>query len=150
MYICMVMLSDFNYIVTKLESFSMNTYIHIYTGVMNLRSIATNTALIITWNPTFDASKCGPVLYYTVTATSLADDNDRNTIVVWGTRAELSDLMNGINYTISVAAVNRAGTGPSSMITLSGNEGIMFMNNSYKYVRMCLLCLYVYVDISYG
>ena len=93
---------------------------------MNLRNIATNTAVIITWNPTFDASDCGPVLYYTVTATSLADDNDRNTIVVWGTIAELSDLMNGIDYTISVAAVNRAGTGPSSMINvtaLSGNEG---------------------------
>ena len=93
---------------------------------MNLRNIATNTAIIITWSPTFDASHCGPVLYYTVTATSLADDNDRNTIVVWGTRAELSDLINGISYTISVAAVNREGTRPSSMInvtTLSGNEG---------------------------
>ena len=93
---------------------------------MNLRSIATDTTVIITWNPTFDASDCGPVLYYTLTATSLADDNDRNTIVVWGIRAELSDLINGISYTISVAAVNRAGTGPSSMITvtaLSGNEG---------------------------
>ena len=93
---------------------------------MNLRNIATNTTIIITWNPTFDASHCGPVLYYTVTATSLADDNDRNTSVVWGTRAELSDLINGISYTISVAAVNRVGTGPSSMINvtaLSGNEG---------------------------
>ena len=92
---------------------------------MNLRNITTNTAVIITWNSTFDASDCGPVLYYTVTATSLTDDSDRNTIVVWGTRAELSDLINGINYIISVAAVNRAGTGPSSMInvtTLSGNE----------------------------
>ena len=105
----------------------MNTYIHThYAGVMNLRNIATNTAVIITWNSTFDASDCGPVLYYTVTVTSLADNSDRNTIVVWGTRAELSDLINGISYTISVAAVNRAGTGPSSMInvtTLSGNEG---------------------------
>ena len=93
---------------------------------MNLRNTATSTTVIITWNPTFDASDCGPVLYYTVTATSLADNSDRNTIVVWGARAELSDLMNGINYTISVAAVNRAGTGPPSIINvaaLSGNEG---------------------------
>ena len=101
------------------------THTH-YAGVMNLWNIATNITTIITWNSTFDASYCGPVLYYTVTATSLADDSDRNTIVVWGTRTKLPDLINGKSYIISVAAVNRAGTGPSSMInvtTLSGNEG---------------------------
>ena len=93
---------------------------------MNLRNIATNTTTIITWNSTFNASYYGPVLYYTVTATSLADDNDRNTIVVWGTRTKLPDLINGKSYIINVAAVNRIDTGPSLMInvtTLSGNEG---------------------------
>ena len=95
----------------------MNThirYLHTHTGVLNLRYTATtNTVVIITWNPTFDVSDCGPVLYYTLTATSLADVSDRNTIV-WGPRTEFSDLINGTNYNISVAAVNRAGSGPLS------------------------------------
>ena len=86
-----------------------------------MRYATTNAAVIITWNPTFDASDCGPVLYYTVTATSLADVSDRST-VVWGPRAELSNLLNGTNYNISVAAVNRAGSGPSStVIVVTGN-----------------------------
>ena len=86
-----------------------------------MRYTATNTEITITWNPTFDVSDCGSVLYYTVTVTSLADDSDRNTIVVWGPRAEFSDLINDINYNISVAAVNRAGSGPSSTIIVTSN-----------------------------
>ena len=76
-----------------------------------MKYIATNTTMI-TWDPA-DSPNCGPILYYTVTATNLTDASDRNTIVVWGPRAEFS---NDFNYTISVAAVNRAGSGPSSII----------------------------------
>ena len=95
------------------------TYIH-HVGVLNLRHTTSNTAIIITWDPIIGASNCGPVLYYTVTATSLADDKDRKTIV-WGTRDEFSDLINGINYNISVAAVNKIGSGSSSTIVVTSN-----------------------------
>ena len=88
-----------------------------------MRYTATNTEIIITWDPSFDVSDCGPLLYNTVTVTSSADDSDRNTIVVWGPRAEFSDLINDINYNISVAAVNRAGSGPSSIIIVTSDGG---------------------------
>ena len=92
-----------------------------HTGVLNLRNTATsNTAIIITWDPADSPDDCGPILYYTVTTTSLADARDRNTIV-WGPRAEFSDLINGTEYTISVAAINRAGSGPSSTMNVTGN-----------------------------
>ena len=86
---------------------------------MNLRHITTDTTIIITWDPADSPGDCGPVLYYTVTATSLADASDRNTIV-WGPRAEFSDLINGTNYNISITAVNRAGSGLSSTIIVTG------------------------------
>ena len=110
----------------------MNGYIYTYIGVSNLRNTATtNTTIIITWNPAISPSDCGPVLYYTVTATSLADASDRNIIVTSQTIAGLSGLRNGTSYTISVAAVNRVGSGPSSTIIVRGNtigkQFLMFM-----------------------
>ena len=70
------------------------------------------------WDPA-DSPNCGPVLYYTVTIVNSVDDNDRNTIESSGTRAEFSNLVNGTNYTFSVAAVNRAGTGATSRIIVA-------------------------------
>ena len=81
----------------------------------------TNATITITWDPTVSPSDCGPVLYYTLTATSLADASDRIIIVTSQTVAVFSSLMNGTLYNISVAAVNRAGSGPSSTIIVTGN-----------------------------
>ena len=122
---------DFNYIATKFGS-SMNAYIYTYIGVSNLRNIATtNTTITITWDPAISPSDCGPVLYYNVIAASLADASDRDTIVTSQTIAGLSGLRNGTSYNISVAAVNRAGSGPSSTIIVTGNsigkEFLMFV-----------------------
>ena len=103
-----------------------------------MRYATTNAAVIITWNPTFDVSDCGPVLYYTVTATSLADVNDRNTIV-WGPRAEFSNLLNDTEYKISVAAVNRAGSGPSSTIIVTNERRGSYVNNMCKLIIMCTI-----------
>ena len=87
---------------------------------MNLNATTGNTTIIITWDPANSHRDCGPV-HYTVTAINLADVSDRNTIVVWGPRAEFSNLINSTNYNISVAAVNRAGSGLSSTIIVTGN-----------------------------
>ena len=88
----------------------------------NLRdSATTNTTITITWDPAVSPDDCGPVLYYNVIATSLADASDRNTIVTSQTIAGLSGLRNGTSYNVSVAAVNRAGSGPSSTIIVTGN-----------------------------
>ena len=103
--------------------FSMNTLIHTI-GVMNLRNITTDTTITITWDPADSPSGCEPVFYYTVTVVNLANNNVRNPITEWRLRAEFSDLINGTNYTISVAAVNRAGSGPSLAINVTGNIGM--------------------------
>ena len=97
-----------------------------------MRSTATNMTIIITWDPAVSPDDCGPVLSHTVTATSLADDTVRSPNRLNQTGAKFSDLINGINYTISVAAFNRAGTGPSSTINVTGNAiGKYAMFNVY-------------------
>ena len=100
-------------------------YILICVGVPNLRSISiTNSTITVQWDSVIP-SDCGPILYYTVTAVISADASDRNTMEKRQTTAEFSNLRNGTSYNISVAAVNRVDTGPSSVITvntLTGNE----------------------------
>ena len=96
--------------------------VHIYVGVSNLRNSMTTNATIIEWNSANSPSDCGPVLYYTVIAVSLVNATDVNNMEqVEGTRAVFSNLKNGTNYNISVAGVNRVGTGPVSTIIVTGN-----------------------------
>ena len=90
-------------------------YLLTHVGVQNLRNSSTATEIIIEWDSPDGPSNCGPVFYYIVTIVG------RNAMNTFEERAEFSDLINGTNYTISVAAVNRAGTGPTSMITVTGN-----------------------------
>ena len=93
----------------------------------NLRSsITTNSTITIQWDPADSPSDCGPVFYYNVTIVNLCNAPDMNTIITNQTRAKFSNLRNGNSYTIGVAAVNRAGSGPSLVITvttLTDNEG---------------------------
>ena len=87
----------------------------------------TRNTITVVWGPA-DSPNCGSVLYYTVTIVNSVDDNDRNTTELSGTRTEFSNLINGTHYTISVAAINRAGTGQTSTInvtTLTDEEGML-------------------------
>ena len=122
----------------------MYVYILTYVGASNLRiAVVTNTTVTIQWNPANSPSGCGPVLYYNVTITSSIDTKNRNPIVVRGPTAEFSDLINGTDYSISVVAVNRVGTGSSSMITvttLTGNEGKIIMFNVHKLYYHIYIC----------
>ena len=90
-----------------------------------MNSDTTDTAIIITWNPAVSPN-CGPVLRYTVNATSLVDSSVRRPERLNQTVAEFTNLINGTNYNISVAAVNRAGIGQSSTITVTGNIGMYY------------------------
>ena len=111
----------YNYIGTKFLTLSMKNYsAYIHIGVSGLNSNTTNTTIIITWNPAISPD-CGPVLSYTVSATNLVDGSVRNPGRLSQRVAEFSNLIDGTNYNISVAAVNRAGTGPSSTIIVTGN-----------------------------
>ena len=85
----------------------------------NLRNPSrTFSAITVTWDPA-DSPNCGPVLYYTVTIVNLVDAADMNTTITSQTRAEFSNLINGTSYHISVIAVNRAGSGPTTPIITS-------------------------------
>ena len=88
-----------------------------YIGVTNLRNdTVTTSEITVMWDHAVSPSGCGPVLYYIVTAVNLAyasDMESRKNV------AEISNLSNGVSYNISVSAVNRAGTGPSSVITVT-------------------------------
>ena len=81
--------------------------------------------ITIEWDPA-DSPNCGPVLYYIVTIVNAVNANDRNITLSSVTRAEFSNLINGTFYNISVAAVNRAGSGPeitTIVSTLTDEEG---------------------------
>ena len=86
-----------------------------------MHSFVTANTTITAWDPAVSPSDCGPVLHYIVTAESLVDASDNITIKARQNRAEFSSIMKGTNYTISVAAVNRAGSGPSSTIIVTGS-----------------------------
>ena len=104
-------------------------------GVSNLRSTRrTTNSITIQWDPA-DSPYCGPVLYYAVTlmpknicGMTITESSESGT--------EFLNLINGTLYNISVAAVNRAGTGPISTIpvtTLTDDEG--------TYVCLCRIQL---------
>ena len=71
----------------------------------------------------------GPIFYYDVTVRSLDDGIIRSTQRTSQTTAQFSNLLNGTDYNISVAAVNRAGSGPSSTINVTGNAIGTYINN---------------------
>ena len=78
----------------------------------------TNATITVGWNDA-DNYDCGPTLYY--------KGNILNSIYIIGPtdrRFKFSNLMSNISYVISIAAVNRIGTGPTSTITVTtlGNE----------------------------
>ena len=65
------------------------------------------------------------MLYYIVTAVNVSNTSDMVTLQRRQTTAEFSNLRIATSYNISVAAVNRAGIGASSVIiqtTLKGSE----------------------------
>ena len=99
------------------------------TGVPNFgRTESSRNGITIEWDPA-DSPNCGPVLYYNVTIVNSVNANDMNTTQLSVTRIEFCNLINGTSYNISVAAVNRAGTGPSittTVATLTDDEGKHF------------------------
>lgn len=85
---------------------------------LNLRSTKVSSNMIaVQWKAAISRG-CGPV-YYIVSAVNLASSSDMVTIVTSQTKAEFSDLANDTEYAITVTAVNRASTGPSSMINVT-------------------------------
>ena len=69
------------------------------------------------WDPA-DSPNCGPVLYYNVTIVNTVNATEMNTATLNDTRLKIFNLMSGTSYTITVAAVNRAGTGLTSTVTV--------------------------------
>ena len=107
---------------------SMILYVCI--GVSNLGSTRTTAnSITIQWGPA-DSPYCGPVLYYVVTIAPSENISDMIITESSESSTEFLNLMNGTLYNISVAAVNRAGTGPISTIlvtTRTDDEG-MYIN----------------------
>ena len=91
-----------------------------YVEVDNLREgTVTTTEVSVMWNGAISPSGCEPVLYYIVTAVSFIDPSNILTMVTRDNVAEFFNLRSDTSYNISAAAVNRAGTGPSSVITVT-------------------------------
>ena len=96
-----------------------------YVGVDNLRNTtATTTEITVVWNDAVSPNGCGPVFYYNVTAVNLVNPSDMMTRETSDNVAGFSNLRSNTSYKISVSAVNRAGTGPSTMITVTTLTGM--------------------------
>jgi len=69
------------------------------------------------WSP--DSPYCGPVLYYNVTIVNSINSSDMNITKLSESSIEFSNLIKNTTYIISVTAINRAGTGPTSSINVT-------------------------------
>jgi len=74
--------------------------------------------ITIVWDSA-DSLHCGPVLYYNVIIVNSVDGNDMNITELSESTTEFSNLIKNTTYIISVAAVNRGGTGPTSTINVT-------------------------------
>ena len=72
-------------------------------------------AITVVWDLA-DSPNCGPVLYYNLTIVNLNDVTDMNITMTSQNVAEFSNLITGASYNISVTAVNRADSGPTTSI----------------------------------
>ena len=80
----------------------------------------TTDAITIAWDPANpDTLNCGPVLHYSVRITNLAISCDMRNFIVTVPSAEFSNLISGVAYAISVAAVNRIGVGVEAAINVT-------------------------------
>jgi len=100
----------------------------------------TTDTIEIMWDPA-DSPNCGPVLYYNVTIRNVAISCDIRSFVFTVPSAKVSNLVMGIMYTISVVAVNRAGVGMETTISVTtlavatsatseGSEGLLMYSYS--------------------
>ena len=112
----------------------MCIHLHTYVGVDNLAEVTvTTTEATVMWNAV-SPSYCGPVFYYVVTAVNLMGPINMITIATSNNVATISNLRSDTSYNISVAAVNRAGTGSSLVIivaTLTDDVG----GKKWKYIH---------------
>ena len=93
--------------------------LHTYVGISNLKNESrTNATITIVWDPA-DSPNCGPVLNYNVTIVNSVNGTEMSTTTLNDTRLEIFNLMSGTAYNITVAAVNRAGTGLTSTVTVT-------------------------------
>ena len=91
-----------------------------YVGIDNLEEVTvTTTEATVMWDQAVSPSDCGPVFYYVVTAVNLMAPINMITIATSNNIATVSNLRSDTSYNISVAAVNRVGTGSSSVITVT-------------------------------
>jgi len=89
-----------------------------FIGVANLRSTSkTTNTITVVWDPA-DSPYCGPVLYYNVTIVNSDDVSDTSIAETIKSTIKFSNLISDTTYNISMAAVNRAGTGPTSTISV--------------------------------
>ena len=95
-------------------------YIRTYAGVSNFKSSRTANITTVEWNSAISHSGCGDVCYI-VTVVNLMDAGDVRMINQTQNKINITNSNNGAMYNISVAAVNRAGTGPLSTIIVTGN-----------------------------
>ena len=110
-----------------------------YAGVLNLRSTQRTTDTItVAWDPT-DSLNCGPALYYIVTIRNLAISCDINSFDLTVPRAEFHDLINNVAYTISVAAVNRAGVGMETTINVTTLAVAVATSDTSQGLLLCII-----------
>ena len=116
-------------------------HLHTYIVVDNLRenNFTTDTITVL-WNATPGDSgpvvDCGPVVNYVVTAVNSPDADDMRNVTVKEEEATISNLDKGTTYTITVVAVNRAGSGPPSTINVTTDKGKVIMFNVHNSTNM--------------
>ena len=113
---------------------------HMYVGVLiSPPPMATNTSITIEWDLA-EVLYCGPISSYILT---IMNSTFMNTTRSTLSRFKFTGLMSNTSYNISVAAVNRAGTGLESNITVATITDEEEGNNVW--CLHWLLCMYLYI-----
>ena len=97
---------------------------------LNLRTVAISNSAILTWDPPAEKDQNGVITGYLIKYQLNVDPSSEMTRKVGAvTQLLLDNLMSGVTYSFTVAAINSVGTGPDAtmvMFATIANSKILF------------------------
>ena len=86
---------------------------------LNLRAIPSRDSAILTWDPPAEKDQNGVITEYLIKYQLSNDSSSQMTRTVGAvTQLSLDNLMTGVTYNFTVAAINNIGTGPDAAMVI--------------------------------
>ena len=86
---------------------------------LNLRAVPSSKSTILTWDPPAEKDQNGVIIGYLIKYQLISDPSSQMTRPVGAvTQLSLDNLMTGVTYSFTVAAINSNGTGPDATMVM--------------------------------